>query len=101
MKYDYRYFEKGDSRTHEKLVDKNFSKYTVSFKSDPIITPLLFYKLYEISKTFKSSKDYMKRLVNRLADDEFKKDSTRLAIVKQFIKSQKTPLKRCLLKNIN
>jgi len=46
----------------------------------------VFHKLYEISKTFKNSRDYMKRLVNRLADDEFKNDSTKLAIVKQFIK---------------
>lgn len=46
----------------------------------------LFRKLYDAASSFKTPKDYMDRLVKRLADDEFRGDSARLAIVKQFIK---------------
>lgn len=46
----------------------------------------LFGLLHKMYKSFPAPNNFMERLVRRLADEEFRSDSVRVAIVKQFMK---------------
>ncbi|MDE6435171.1 MAG: hypothetical protein K2L07_13185 [Lachnospiraceae bacterium] len=76
--------EKGIKQLKEQIEDSSLPE---DYKE---IEKKLFKMLYDMYQAFPASEDFMKRLVTDpdrgLADEEFRSDSVRVAIVKQFMK---------------
>ncbi len=64
----------------------DYKKAATTFCSEEEFNSILIGKFYKLYQSFPKSQNFIERLVRRLGDDEFRSDSVRLAIVKQFIK---------------
>ena len=64
----------------------DYKKAANTFCSEEDFNSILIEKFYKLYRSFPKSQNFMERFVRRLGDEEFIKDSVRLAIVKQFIK---------------
>ena len=65
---------------------RDYHKLSANIPTRKELVTSLFVKLYDLSQKAPTPEDYMKRLVWRLVDEDFKDGSVRLAILKQFMR---------------
>lgn len=65
---------------------KNPEKVIGAFLDEEELEAKMYRKMHDVYLRFPTSENYLKRIVNRLGDPDFRNDSVRLAIVRQFLR---------------